>query len=90
MSEDKREQGRRIAVLTSGGDAAGMNMAIGCDIVIDKNLGPLILELNARPGLSIQLANNRGLLPRLNHLKDMTTRKMSIEERVSYAVNEFA
>ncbi len=35
----------------------------GIDFVIDKDLGPLILELNARPGLSIQLANRRGLLP---------------------------
>tara|TARA_R110000868_G_scaffold215663_3_gene465791 strand:+ start:4526 stop:5479 length:954 start_codon:yes stop_codon:yes gene_type:complete len=39
---------------------------IGVDIVIDKDKGPLILELNARPGLSIQLANNSGLLQALN------------------------
>lgn len=38
----------------------------GIDFVIDRHLGPLILELNARPGLSIQLANRQGLLPRLN------------------------
>lgn len=38
---------------------------IGIDFVIDSSLGPLILELNARPGLSIQLANHEGLLPRL-------------------------
>ena len=37
----------------------------GVDFVIDQTLGPLILELNARPGLSIQLANRQGLLPRL-------------------------
>ncbi len=37
----------------------------GIDFVIDRQLGPLILELNARPGLSIQLANRHGLLPRL-------------------------
>jgi hypothetical protein len=34
--------------------------------VIDQLLGPLILELNARPGLNIQLANGEGLLHRLN------------------------
>jgi len=39
---------------------------LGVDIVHDKNLGPLILEINARPGLSIQLANRRGLTPVLN------------------------
>jgi D-alanine-D-alanine ligase-like ATP-grasp enzyme len=38
---------------------------IGVDIVIDKNLGPLILEVNARPGLAIQVASGLGLLPRL-------------------------
>ncbi len=38
---------------------------IGVDFVIDHILGPLILELNARPGLNIQLANREGLLPRL-------------------------
>jgi alpha-L-glutamate ligase-like protein len=34
---------------------------VGIDIVIDENEGPLLLEANARPGLAIQLANNRGL-----------------------------
>ena len=29
------------------------------DIVLDKNLGPLIFELNARQGLAIQIANER-------------------------------
>jgi len=38
----------------------------GIDFVIDHLLGPMILELNARPGLNIQLANREGLLPRLN------------------------
>ena len=45
---------------------------IGVDIVIDKNKGPLVLELNARPGLSIQLANNSGLLKSLNLIDDYT------------------
>ncbi len=34
---------------------------MGVDIVIDHERGPMILELNARPGLAIQLANHRGL-----------------------------
>lgn len=41
---------------------------IGVDFVIDHLLGPMILELNARPGLSIQLANRQGLLRRLTSL----------------------
>jgi predicted ATP-grasp superfamily ATP-dependent carboligase len=38
---------------------------LGVDIVIDSSLGPLILELNARPGLSIQIANRIGLRTRM-------------------------
>lgn len=38
---------------------------LGVDIVLDRERGPLILELNARPGLSIQLANADGLRSRL-------------------------
>lgn len=34
---------------------------LGVDLVLDADLGPLVLELNARPGLAIQIANGRGL-----------------------------
>jgi len=39
---------------------------LGVDVIIDEAHGPLLLELNARPGLAIQIANNQGLLPRLS------------------------
>jgi len=35
---------------------------------LDARRGPLVLELNARPGLDIQLANRRGLRPVLDRL----------------------
>jgi len=38
---------------------------LGADIVLDRYRGPLILELNARPGLNIQIANRIGLRDRL-------------------------
>ncbi|HAT74362.1 MAG: Alpha-L-glutamate ligase family protein [Candidatus Moranbacteria bacterium GW2011_GWF2_36_839] len=38
---------------------------LGADIAIDKINGPTIIELNARPGLSIQVANLSGLKERL-------------------------
>lgn len=38
---------------------------LGVDIVLDPHRGPLLLELNARPGLAIQIANREGLEPRL-------------------------
>ena len=34
-----------------------------CDLVLDINKGPMLLELNARPGLAIQIANGEGLMP---------------------------
>jgi alpha-L-glutamate ligase-like protein len=62
---------------------------LGCDIVIDRTRGPLILELNARPGLSIQIANNTGLLPRLKQVESTKLNKMAIDDRVAYAVEHF-
>lgn len=41
---------------------------IGVDFVADQNLGPVILEVNARPGLNIQLANQYGIGKRLNEI----------------------
>ena len=42
---------------------------VGVDIVLDKERGPMVLELNARPGLSIQIANGNGLDHRLRHIQ---------------------
>jgi alpha-L-glutamate ligase-like protein len=41
---------------------------IGADMVIDRLAGPLLLELNARPGLAIQMANRAGLLTRIRQV----------------------
>ena len=41
----------------------------GADIATDRQRGPLLLELNARPGLAIQIANGRGLLTRLRRIE---------------------
>jgi alpha-L-glutamate ligase-like protein len=43
---------------------------LGVDIVIDRDRGPLLLEANARPGLAIQIANGRGLMPRLQEIEE--------------------
>ncbi len=42
---------------------------VGVDITIDRDRGPLVLEINTRPGLGIQVANGAGLLERLNAVK---------------------
>jgi alpha-L-glutamate ligase-like protein len=43
----------------------------GVDLVIDDKKGPVILEVNARPGLQIQNANLASLRTRLERIEDM-------------------
>ncbi len=45
-------------------DVTGLGY-LGVDVVLDRDKGPLLLELNARPGISIQIANGAGLRDRL-------------------------
>lgn len=64
---------------------------IGVDLVLDGNKGPLMLELNARPGLAIQIANRTGLAPRLELIKErLLTHKENIAQRVSFVQEAFA
>jgi len=44
---------------------------LGVDIVLDKNRGPMILEINARPGLEIQNANFSPLKKRLERVEGL-------------------
>ena len=43
---------------------------LGVDIIVDRHRGPLVIELNARPGLNIQLANGVGLRRLLPRVED--------------------
>lgn len=63
---------------------------LGCDIVIDKHKGALILEVNARPGLAIQIANNKGLLDRLDYVEQKAPKSLTPEERAAFSVEHFA
>jgi alpha-L-glutamate ligase-like protein len=63
---------------------------LGVDIVIDKNLGPLILEMNARPGLNIQIANCAGLLGRIERIDQIYDSAASANIRSTVARSEFA
>ena len=44
---------------------------LGADVAIDRERGPVFLEINARPGLSIQVANLSGLRERLERIKGL-------------------
>lgn len=61
---------------------------LGADIVLDKSRGPLLLELNARPGLSIQIANKEGLLLRLHQVGAQHATK-PLAERIEMAIRLF-
>ncbi|HEY0287423.1 MAG TPA: alpha-L-glutamate ligase-like protein [Pseudomonas sp.] len=68
---------------------------IGVDMVLDQDHGPLILELNARPGLNIQIANDCGLTHRTraveNRLEQLAVEGQveSPEERVKFVQELF-
>ncbi len=65
---------------------------VGVDIVMDKERGPMVLELNARPGLSIQIANGNGLKHRLKRIQQLEKAgQLSPDpaERVAFARDNF-
>ncbi|MBT8144482.1 MAG: alpha-L-glutamate ligase-like protein [Gammaproteobacteria bacterium] len=62
---------------------------LGVDIVLDRNQGPLILELNARPGLNIQIANGTGLRHRLRAVEECDSAD-DVTRRVAFSRRRFA
>jgi alpha-L-glutamate ligase-like protein len=65
---------------------------LGVDMMIDETLGPLMIEVNARPGLAIQMANGVGLLRRLEPI----VRQHELHpgagrpEKIEFAMKHFA
>lgn len=65
---------------------------VGVDVVLDKAHGPMVLELNARPGLAIQIANGNGLLHRLRRIQALEAEgRLSADpaERVAFSKANF-
>lgn len=75
---------RILEIAALGYDMTGLGY-VGADLVIDRELGPVLLELNARPGLAIQLANQDGLLRRLRLIDPVWRPGLSVHERVALA-----
>ena len=63
---------------------------VGVDLVLDKERGPLLLELNGRPGLSIQIANQFGLRAHLAEIEGLGAESKSAEVRAGLAKRLFA
>lgn len=62
---------------------------LGVDMVIDADRGPLILEMNARPGLNIQIANRTGLTKRIDRIDALYDSTATPELRATIARREF-
>jgi hypothetical protein len=60
---------------------------IGVDIALDKYKGPVVFEVNARPGLGIQVANQAGLRWRLEKAKGLDVK--SIKHGIRLGKNLF-
>lgn len=69
---------------------------LGVDMVLDRDKGPLMLELNARPGLNIQIANDTGLAARCATVEAEIARleakgiKASPAKRLAFCQRQFA
>jgi len=63
---------------------------LGVDFVLDASLGPLMLEMNARPGLNIQLANHDGLYHRLKQVERVAPQLATTGSRIAFAKDRFA
>jgi len=65
---------------------------LGVDIMIDETLGPLMIEVNARPGLAIQMANGVGLLRRLEPVVKQHARHPGAghAEKIAFSQKHFA
>jgi alpha-L-glutamate ligase-like protein len=64
---------------------------LGADFVLDRERGPVLLELNARPGLAIQIANRTGLRERLDKTDSAPAAVFaSAASRVGWAREQFS
>ncbi|MCB1842676.1 MAG: alpha-L-glutamate ligase-like protein, partial [Halioglobus sp.] len=63
---------------------------LGVDMVIDRDLGPLMLEMNARPGLNIQIANRAGLSLRIKRIDQLYDADDHPARRAAISRREFA
>jgi len=58
----------------------------GADVFLDKEKGPVVVELNARPGLSIQICNQDGLKGRLARIEGIKVRNVAHGIKITQAL----
>ena len=74
-----------LLIAAKGYEMTGLGY-LGADIVLDEYKGPMMLELNARPGLAIQIANGRGMADILKKIEKSYPKNLMPEERVDYVL----
>lgn len=79
-------------ILELAASCAGMTGLdyLGADIVLDSQAGPILLELNARPGLAIQVANQEGLNHRLAAAAKIADLTHNPAEKITLARQQFS
>jgi len=79
-----------LRLATSCYDCTGLGY-MGVDMMVDETKGPLLIELNARPGLAIQIANGNGLRHRLDAIAAQVSKRPNapVDERIAFSLKEF-
>lgn len=79
-----------VEMATRGYEMSGLGY-LGADLIVDAENGPVVIELNARPGLAIQLANATGLRHRFEKVKAQAIAHpaQNWQERISFSMVAF-
>ncbi len=75
---------RLLVIGAECADMTGLGYC-GVDLVLDETQGPMMLEINARPGLAIQIANGNGLERRFEQIRSLEPLPTDVEARVRLA-----
>lgn len=76
---------RLLEIAVQAANAAGYTF-MGADLFIHQDKGPMIVELNGFPGLSIQLANHAGLKKRLDRVEGIEVRDAKHGVKIAQAL----
>lgn len=79
-----------LTIAASAYEITGLGY-LGVDLVLDETHGPLMLELNARPGLNIQIANHAGLVDRYRCIQqyEASHQNVDVPKRVAFSRKTF-
>ena len=85
------EWGKILDIAVTCHEMTGLGY-LGVDLMIDQSIGPLMIEVNARPGLAIQMASGIGLLRRLEPVVEHHKRHPGAGhfEKIEFAKKHFA